>query len=494
MRLDIRRHHGCSTTVRRVGLPQVRHVSTVRDHHQHVEPGVRGVPDVHQRRGVLHTDGVLSENVLRHPRLSGVELERLADRQTHGAAGVHRPAVLGAHSVRLADGHLRLPSGVTGTGQGVHGVRVAAELVLQPVLVRYTHQTVQERLRDDMQGHRGVARHEGHRPVPAQFQLQQPADTGQHQQLGGQVVPGQLSASAVQLQRQAAGRQVGEDGRDVLRLAERQVPQDHVVPATGVGVGPAAVHAQRPVRVSDSGDPAEAAQASVVDVVERELQFVAVGLVAAASPPSPSPSPLRRAAAAARPETAAGQLVDSDQEDVAGLEPVEFEERQFRFREHGQHEREHPRVQVERDRRRPLGIQAAAHAAVGRVGRGGTVAGVRRHGGRRRWRQRLFAEQTHRAVFGHHTVGGRGEQRADAQQQPFRGRGRRRRGRRRRGQRRHRRQGHDDDAGRGGRDVAAEDGQRLFAGDHSEREDHAARFETFVAAQLKRFPRDRFIF
>lgn len=74
LRLDIRGRDGRPAAVRRVRLPQVRHVPAVRDYHQHVELGVRGVPDVHQRRGVLHTHGMLLENVLRHPGLAGVEL------------------------------------------------------------------------------------------------------------------------------------------------------------------------------------------------------------------------------------------------------------------------------------------------------------------------------------------------------------------------------------------------------------------------------------
>lgn len=107
--------------------------------------------------------------------------------------------MLGTHRVRLADRHLRLPSGVVGTGQGVHRFRIAVELVLQPVLVRHTDQTVQEGLRDDMQGHRRIPGDAGHRPMQAQFEFQQQTDARQHQQSSGPVVPGQLPAPAVQL-------------------------------------------------------------------------------------------------------------------------------------------------------------------------------------------------------------------------------------------------------------------------------------------------------
>lgn len=131
-----------------------------------MESGVRGVPDVYQRRGVLHTDGLLPEDVLRHPGFASMELERFPDRQTHGPTSVYGPVVLGAHRFRLANGHLWVPPGISGTGQSVHGVRVAAELLLQPVSIRHTHQTVQKGLRDDMQGHRGVSGDPGHRPVP----------------------------------------------------------------------------------------------------------------------------------------------------------------------------------------------------------------------------------------------------------------------------------------------------------------------------------------
>lgn len=406
VRVDVRGRDGRAAAVRRVRLPEVRHVPAVRDDHQRVEPDVRGVSDVHQRRRVLHTDGLLPEDVLRDPGLAGVELERLAHRQAHGPARVHRPAVLGTDRVRIADRDRRLPSGVPRTSQGVHRVRVTAELVLQPVLIRHTHQTVQEGLRDDMQGDRGVPRHPRHRPVPAQFELQQSADARQHQQPGGPVVPGQLSAPTVQLQREAVGRrhEVDEGGRDVLRLAERQVPRRDVVPATRVRVR-APVHAQRPVRVPDSRDPAEATQTRVVHVVQRELQFVPVGLLAE-PPSSPSPSSsLRRTVAVARPQTAAGQLVDRHPENVAGLEPVQFPERQFRFREHGKHECQHAGVQVKRERRLwrrpPQTAKAAADAPVGGAGRRRTAAAGHRFG--------LFAEQVDRPVFGHHTVGGRDE-------------------------------------------------------------------------------------
>lgn len=89
VRLDIRRRDGRPAVVRRVRLPEVRHVPAFRDDHQHVEPGVCGVPDVHQRRGFLHTDGMLPEDVLRHSRLAGLELQRFPNSQTDGPARVH---------------------------------------------------------------------------------------------------------------------------------------------------------------------------------------------------------------------------------------------------------------------------------------------------------------------------------------------------------------------------------------------------------------------
>lgn len=360
--------------------------------------------------------------------------------------------MLGTDRVRVTHRHLWISVGVPGTGQGVHRVRAAPELVLQPVPVRHTHQAVQKGLRDDMQSDRGVPGDPGHRPVPAQLQFQQPSDTGQHQQPGGPVVPGPgLPASAVQLQRETAGRQVRQGGRDVLRLAERQVPEADVVPATGIRFR-SAVHAKRPVRVPDSRDPAEATQTGVVHVEQRELQLVPFGFVAA-TPPSPSSSSLWRAAPVAGPETAAGQLVDSDPENVPGLQPVQLPERQLGLGEHGQHERQHQGVQVER-RRRGQVSEAQAHPPVGRARRGRTAAG-----GRRRWR---VAEQTHRPVPGHHTVGGR-EQRAPGRHRGGRGR----------------LQDRDD-----GRFAQA----RQLADDYGQREDvHAARFQTFVTAtQLKR--------
>lgn len=87
--MDLRGLDGRPATVWRVRLPQVRHVPAFRDDHQHLESGIRGVSDVHQRRGVLHSNGLLPEDVLCHPRLAGVELERLAHCQAHGPTGVH---------------------------------------------------------------------------------------------------------------------------------------------------------------------------------------------------------------------------------------------------------------------------------------------------------------------------------------------------------------------------------------------------------------------
>ena len=42
------------------------------------------------------------------------------------------------------------------SGQGLHRVRLASELLLQPVLVRHPHEAVQEGLRHDLQGHRRI--------------------------------------------------------------------------------------------------------------------------------------------------------------------------------------------------------------------------------------------------------------------------------------------------------------------------------------------------
>ena len=47
-------------------------------------------------------------------------------------------------------------------GQGLHRVRPPSELLLQPVLVRHPDQAVQEGLRHDLQGHRGVESHQVH--------------------------------------------------------------------------------------------------------------------------------------------------------------------------------------------------------------------------------------------------------------------------------------------------------------------------------------------
>lgn len=107
-----------------------------------------------------------------------MEFQRLAHRQAHGAARLHGFSLLVSYSVLLANGGFRTAANHAGAGQGVHGVRAAAKLVLQPVPVRHTDEAVQEGLRNDLQGHRGEQSHEGHRPVQAQFEFQQQADAG----------------------------------------------------------------------------------------------------------------------------------------------------------------------------------------------------------------------------------------------------------------------------------------------------------------------------
>jgi hypothetical protein len=107
-----------------------------------MEFGVRSISDVYKWRGIFHTHGMLLENVLRHQRLPGLEFQRFADRQTYGVARVHRSAVLGPHSIRIVDSYLWLSPRLAGTGQSVHGVCVAVELVLQSFSVRHTDEAV----------------------------------------------------------------------------------------------------------------------------------------------------------------------------------------------------------------------------------------------------------------------------------------------------------------------------------------------------------------
>ena len=124
-------------------------MSPVRDRRRR-QPHLRRVSHDHQRDGVPHPHGLLPQDVLRDPRLAGLEHERFAHRQAHGVAGVHRLLVLVTHRVLLAHGGLRAPAGVAGAGEGLHRVRPPAQLVLQPVPVRDLDQTVQEGLCDDM--------------------------------------------------------------------------------------------------------------------------------------------------------------------------------------------------------------------------------------------------------------------------------------------------------------------------------------------------------
>lgn len=136
-----------------------------------------------------------------------MEFERLTNRKANGAAGVHGLFVLVADRVLLVDGGVRTAAHLAGAGQGVHGVHPAAQLVLQPLPLRHPHQAVQEGLRAHLQGDRGVARHQGHRPLPPQLQLQQPPDAGQHQQHGGQVVARAPALRLLRPQHRLADRQ-----------------------------------------------------------------------------------------------------------------------------------------------------------------------------------------------------------------------------------------------------------------------------------------------
>lgn len=149
--MGLRHRHGHSTSFQRVGLPEIRRVSPFRNQ-RHPQPNIRGFPDVHQRRRLLNPHGVLLEDVLRDPRLAGLELERLANRQEDGASGFHRLPLLVAHSVLLVNSGVRTSVSDAGTSQSLHGFRAAAELLLQSVPVRHLDEAVQEGLRHDLQG------------------------------------------------------------------------------------------------------------------------------------------------------------------------------------------------------------------------------------------------------------------------------------------------------------------------------------------------------
>lgn len=111
-------------------------------------------------------------DVLRHSGLASVELERFSHRQEDGAASVHRLLVLGSDRLLLVNSGLRAAVRVAGGGQSVHRIHPAAQLVLQPVPLRHSDQTVQKGLRHDLQSHRGVAGYPRHRTLPTQFQFQ----------------------------------------------------------------------------------------------------------------------------------------------------------------------------------------------------------------------------------------------------------------------------------------------------------------------------------
>lgn len=147
---------------------------------RHRQPDVRRLSHGHQRRGLPHPHGLLPEDVLRNQGLAGVELQRLAHRQAHGAARLHGFPLLVPDSVLRPHGGLRTPAHHPGASQGVHRVRAAAQLMLQPVPVRHTDEAVQEGLRDDLQGHRGESSDARHRPLQTQFQFQQQADAGEY--------------------------------------------------------------------------------------------------------------------------------------------------------------------------------------------------------------------------------------------------------------------------------------------------------------------------
>ena len=170
--LAVRSGHGDDAPLRYLRLPQIRHLPALRDDKSHV-PRLRRLPHAHQRRGFLHPDGLLPEDVLRYKGLAGLELERLAYRQEDGAPSVHRFYLLVADRFLLAYGGVRPAVGQFGAGEGIRRVRAAAQLLLQSVSLRDTDQTVQEGLRDDLQGDRGEQSHEGHREVQAQLEFQQ---------------------------------------------------------------------------------------------------------------------------------------------------------------------------------------------------------------------------------------------------------------------------------------------------------------------------------
>lgn len=175
-RLVLRPVDGESAVARSLGLPEVRDLPAVRDERQR-GARVRGVPHADQRGGFSDTDGMLPEDVLRDTRFPGVELERLADREENGVARVYRFSLLVADRFLLPHGDLRSAASVPRAGEGFRGVRAAAQFLLQSVSVRDSHETIQEGLRADMQSNRGVARDTRHRPVSAQLELQQSADT-----------------------------------------------------------------------------------------------------------------------------------------------------------------------------------------------------------------------------------------------------------------------------------------------------------------------------
>ena len=73
-RLDFCSTHGHFTPHRSFGLPQICRLSTLRDG-ESLGFGLRHFPHADQRSGLLHSDGMLPENVLRYSWLPSLEFQ-----------------------------------------------------------------------------------------------------------------------------------------------------------------------------------------------------------------------------------------------------------------------------------------------------------------------------------------------------------------------------------------------------------------------------------
>lgn len=85
---------------------------------------------------------MLLEDVLCHPWLSGVEQQRLENRQTDGLVSIHGLPVLVPDRLLLADRCLWPAPDLAGAGQSVHCVHSTPQFVLQSLLVRHSHEAV----------------------------------------------------------------------------------------------------------------------------------------------------------------------------------------------------------------------------------------------------------------------------------------------------------------------------------------------------------------